>query len=180
MVVIVFSVAFKKQDNRIKVIIMRQMKKLILVGLLALLVATPVSAEWLFGAKTGSMVIDSAGVSDATNSGIMVGYQIGAVVADLALEAEITKTTGEGQFSGSGVSLNTQALYLAFRTAGPFYLKAKAGYVNEDVRGVPGKGKESGAAYGIGLGFGIGIAQLELELTSMNKDIAYVSLGVQF
>jgi len=67
---------------------------------------------------------------------------------------------------------------LAFRTAGPFYFKAKGGYLQAS-----GDIDDSGTSYGLGVGFGIGIAQLELEYTqsSLNPaNIAFVSVGVQF
>jgi len=159
---------------------MRQMKTFILVGLLGLFAAAPASADWFFGAKTGPMLIDVGGFSDTTNTGVVVGYEIGAVVADLALEGEITTTTSDGKFAGSKVEVDTQALYLAFRTAGPIYFKAKGGFVNEEVTVLGVKTSDSGVSYGIGLGFGIGIAQLELEFTTIEEDIAFFSVGVQF
>jgi triphosphoribosyl-dephospho-CoA synthetase len=159
---------------------MRQMKTVFLVGLLSLVFAAPASADWLFGAKTGPMLIDSNGFSDATNTGVMVGYQLGVAVGDLAVEGELTKTTSDGKFSNAKVSLDTQALYLAFRTAGPIYFKAKGGFVNEDLSIGNSSATDSGASYGVGLGFGIGIAQLELELTAIDQDITFFSVGVQF
>jgi len=159
---------------------MRQMKTLILVGLLGMVAAAPVSAGWFFGAKTGPMLIDVGGISDTTNTGIVVGYDIGAVVADLALEGEITTTTSSGEALGFDVDVDTQALYLAFRTGGPIYFKAKGGFVNEEVSIGPVSTSDTGVSYGIGLGFGIGIAQLELELTTIEQDIAFFSVGVQF
>ena len=159
---------------------MRQMKTFILVGLLGLVAAAPASADWFFGAKTGPMLIDANGFSDTTNTGVVVGYDIGAVVADLALEGEITTTTSDGKFSGAKVDLDTQALYLAVRTGGPIYFKAKGGFVNEELTVGNVSAKDSGVSYGIGLGFGIGIAQLELELTTIDSDIMFLSVGAQF
>jgi len=161
---------------------MRQMKTLILVGLLGMVFAAPASADWFFGAKTGPMLVDvtGSGASDPVNTGVVIGYDIGVVVADLALEGELTTTTGDGKFSGDKVSLDTQALYLAFRTGGPIYFKAKGGFVNTELTNVNGKFSDSGVSYGIGLGFGIGIAQLELEFTTIDSDTAFFSVGVQF
>lgn len=156
------------------------MKTIFLVGFLGLVAAAPASADWFFGAKTGPMLMDVSGFSDATNTGVVVGYDIGAVVADLALEGEVTTTTGDGKFSNAKVSLDTQALYLAFRTGGPIYFKAKGGFVNEDLTIGNVSTSDSGVSYGVGLGFGIGIAQLEVELTTIDKDIAFLSVGVQF
>jgi len=160
---------------------MRKMKKIVLVGLLSLVAASPVSADWFFGAKTGPMIVDAgSGVSDPVNTGVVIGYDVGLVVADVAVEAEFTTTTGDGKFLGDNLEVDSQALYLAFRTGGPFYFKAKGGFANTEISSVTGKNSETGASYGIGLGFGIGIAQLELELTTVEEDLAFLSVGVQF
>ena len=161
---------------------MRQMKTVILVGLLGLVAAAPASAGGLFfGAKTGSMIVDSSSVkTDPTNVGVLVGYELGVVLGDLSLEGELTTTTSDGEIKGGGkFDLDTIAAYLAFRTAGPFYLKAKGGFLQVDGSG---GGSDTGASYGIGVGFGIGVAQLELEYTqtAVDPDLAFVSLGVQF
>lgn len=161
---------------------MRQMKTMILVGLLGLLAAAPVSAGGLFfGAKTGPMIIDSPAVkTDATNVGVLVGYELGVGVGDLSIEGELTTSTSDGELKTTGrkFDVDTMAAYLAFRTAGPIYLKAKGGFMHVDV-----DNSDTGVAYGIGVGFGIGIAQLELEYTQGSfdpDDVAFVSVGVQF
>lgn len=159
---------------------MGQIKKLILVGLLGMVVVTPVSADWFFGAKMGPMIVDSSAVKDdAVNTGILVGYDLSVGLGDLAVEGEFTTTTGDGEVdTGANVSVDTTAVYLAFRTAGPIYFKAKGGFLQAS-----GDIDESGASYGMGIGFGIGIAQLELEYTQTSLDptnIAFVSVGVQF
>ncbi len=159
----------------------RQIKLYILLALVSLVIATPATAgEWIFGAKTGTVVVNDSNVkTHPTNIGVMVGYEQGFVIGDLAIEAEVTKTTSKGENdNGSKFEANTHALYGAFRSAGPFYFNAKAGFLTMDDDGRT----ESGASYGIGLGFGIGIAQLELELTrtAIDPEITFVSLGVQF
>ncbi|MDT8384112.1 MAG: outer membrane beta-barrel protein [Gammaproteobacteria bacterium] len=171
----------KMLDNSIKVETMRQMKTVVLLALLGLVAAAPVSAgDLFFGAKTGSMIVDSSAVkTDPTNVGILVGYELGLVLGDLALEGELTTTTSDGKYNnGTKFDLDTIAAYLAFRTAGPVYLKAKGGFLQVDGDG----GSDTGASYGIGIGFGIGIAQLELEYTqtAVDPDLAFVSVGVQF
>lgn len=162
---------------------MRQMKTFILMGLLGLVMAAPASAGGLFfGAKTGPMIVDDSSVkTDPTNVGVLVGYELGVVLGDLSLEGELTTSTSDGEIKGSGAKfdVDTMAAYLAFRTAGPFYLKAKGGFMQTDIDG----DSDTGASYGIGIGFGIGIAQLELEYTQASvdpADVAFVSVGVQF
>lgn len=160
---------------------MRQLKKAVFQGLLLLIVTGPVAAgDLYFGAKTGKAVVDDSSVSkDATNTGVLIGYELGVVLGDLAVEGEYTTTTGDGEITGGAkLSFDTMAAYLAFRTAGPIYFKARGGFLQFDNDG----NTDSGPSYGIGLGFGIGITQLELEYTqsSLDTNVAYVSLGIQF
>lgn len=155
--------------------------------LLALAVSLPAQAEFYFGAKTGPMMFDADAVTtDPTNTGIMAGYEIPLLIGDLGVEAELTTTVSDGEFTtvtGSGITtrdvdINTQALFVAFRTAGPLYVKAKTGMVNVDSDFVEEDGTDS--AVGFGVGFGIGILQLELEYTKIGSDVDFVSLGIQF
>jgi hypothetical protein len=169
-------------NDNIKVTTMRQLKTIYLIGLLGLVAAAPVSAGGLFfGAKTGPMIIDSSAVkTDPTNVGVLIGYELGVVVGDLSVEGELTTSTSDGKLKPNGTKfdVDTIAAYLAFRTAGPLYLKAKGGFMQVDAGN-----SDTGASYGIGVGFGIGIAQLELEYTQTSLDpdnVAFVSVGVQF
>ncbi|HEC20247.1 MAG TPA: hypothetical protein ENI97_13015 [Gammaproteobacteria bacterium] len=161
---------------------MRQMKVFVLVGLLSVIMVAPATAGGLyFGAKTGPMIVDSSMVkTDPTNVGVMVGYELGVVVGDLALEGEFTTSTSDGEYkSGFGkFNLDTIAAYLAFRTAGPIYLKAKGGFLQVDEDG----SSDTGASYGVGVGLGVGIVQVELEYTqtSVDPSLSFLSVGVQF
>ena len=158
----------------------RQITLYILLAVLSLgMSTTAIAGEWIFGAKTGRVIIgDSAVDTHPTNVGFVVGYEQSIAVGDLALEGEITKTTGKGDVAGSKFEVDTQAIYLAFRSAGPVYFKAKGGFLQADLDG----NKESGSSYGIGLGVGFGLAQIELEVTktAIDPDILYASLGFQF
>lgn len=160
---------------------MRHIKAIFLVGLLGLVAAAPVAAgELIFGAKTGPMMIDLSGIDDPTNIGLMVGYQQGVVLGDLAIEGEFTTSSSDGDFLGNKVSIDTMAVYAALRTAGPVYFKVKGGFLQEDVKIGSVSDSDSGMSYGAGVGFGIGILQLELEYTQVEQDVSFLSLGVQF
>ena len=153
-----------------------------------LLLPAAASADGLFfGAKTGPMLLKDAVTSTSnidshpTNVGVLVGYDMGLVVGDIGVEGEYTTTVNKGKdILGNDVSADTKAVYASFRTAGPFYFKVKGGYIDREVKVGSTTTKKTGSSYGAGLGFGIGIAQLELELTQMEKDAAFVSIGVQF
>lgn len=161
---------------------MLRIKTFFLVAVLGLVAAPQAWAgDLFFGAKTGPMILDISDISDATNTGIVVGYELlGVLLGDLAVEGELTTTTGDGELNNDKVEVDTKAVYLALRSAGPFYFKAKVGYIDVDVEVGKTSSSESGTSYGVGVGFGIGIAQLELEYTQIEADIAFVSLGVQF
>jgi len=153
---------------------------LILVGALTAGFAPAAAADWYFGAEAGPMLIDTAGVGDPTNAGVMIGKEWGVVIGDVGVQGEFTTSTPKGKYAGSDVSVDTQAVYGVFRTAGALYLIAKAGMLREDVKIGAASSTDSGSSVGLGVGFSLGVAQLELEYTQVEKDIAYLSLGVRF
>ena len=166
---------------------MRQIKNKLLLAVLLLATSVSVSAgDLYFGAKTGKAILDDPAVkTDTTNTGIVVGWDQSVVLGDIGVEAEFTTTTGDGEYNTTPVTkfdFNTAAAYVAFRTAGPIYFKARGGVLRIDQEIAGQSGSDTGASYGIGLGFGIGIAQLELEYTqtSLDIDLSYVSVGIQF
>ena len=138
-----------------------------------LLLSSPARAEWIFGAKTGPMRTDVSLVDkDPTNTGVMIGYQIPIILGEIGVEAEFTTSVADGEIitgvGGGGVttrdfSVDTQAAFLAYRSPGPLYFKAKTGFANVDIDG----DSESEAAVGVGLGFGVGLFQLELEFQQL-------------
>jgi len=160
---------------------MRQLKTVFLMGFLGMFASgQALAGDLYFGVKTGSMITDSSAVkTDPTNAGVLIGYELGVVLGDLAVEGELTTSTSDGEYEGGGkFDLDTIAAYLAFRSAGPFYFKAKGGFLQVDGY----SGSDTGVSYGIGVGLGIGIAQVELEYTqtAVDPDLAFVSVGVQF
>lgn len=152
----------------------------VLVAALATGFAPAATADWYFGAKAGPMLIDTAGVGDPTNAGVMIGKEWGVVIGDVGVQGEFTTSTTKGKYAGNDVSVDTQAVYGVFRTAGALYLIAKAGVLREEVKIGAASSTDSGSSVGLGVGFSLGVAQLELEYTQVEKDIAFLSLGVRF
>lgn len=150
---------------------------LLLTGLAA---APTAAADWYFGANTGPMMIDTAGVGDPTNAGVLVGHEWGVVLGDVGVQGEFTTSINKGDYAGNDVSVDTRAVYGVFRTAGAIYLVAKAGFLHEEVTIGSVSATDSGSSLGLGVGFSLGVAQLELEYTQIEQDIGYVSLGVRF
>ena len=159
----------------------RQIKLYILLALSSLLMASPAVADgWIFGANTGTMQVDVAGVGNPTNIGFMAGYEIGVGVGDIAFEGEVTRTLSAGSSSGGDVEIDTEALYVAFRTAGPVYFKGRMGTLQEEVRIGSGSFTDSGTSIGLGVGFSLALIQLELDITQIETDVTYLSVGVVF
>jgi hypothetical protein len=162
----------------------RRIKLYILLALLGLLTTSPAYAgEWIFGAKTGPMIVNDTSSlkvkTDPTNVGVLFGYQQSVVLGDIALEGEVTTTTSKGEYkTGKKFNADTQAAYVAFRSAGVVFISAKAGYMQAKVDGTT----KGGSSYGIGVGVGFGVAQVELELAkaAINPDVTFVNLGVVF
>jgi outer membrane immunogenic protein len=137
-------------------------------------------ADMYFGVNAGKMMIDLDGFDDPTNAGVLIGKEWGVVAGDLGVEAEFTTSIDDGSFLGNDVNVNTQAVYGAFRTAGPVYLIAKAGLLREEVEVGSGSDSDTGMSAGIGVGFSLGLAQMELQYTVIEEDISYLSVGVRF
>lgn len=159
----------------------RQIKLYILLALLSLVMVAPASAgDVIFGANTGTMNIDDPDVTDPRNVGFMVGYEVGVGLGDVALEGEITRTVSNGDLNGADVKVETEAVYVAFRSAGPFYFKGRIGTLQEKVKIGSTSGTDSGSSVSIGFGFSLGLVQAELDFTRVESDITYASLGVVF
>ncbi|WP_455375968.1 hypothetical protein [Kaarinaea lacus] len=159
-------------------------KKYGLTGILlviAFFFSTSVFAGGLtFGAKTGPMRIDSAGIKDdPTNAGVTVGTEMGLVLGDIGVEGEFTTTMKDGKTKGtpsSNVDLDTMGLYATYRSPGFLYFKARTGFVHWE----SGSQDDTVTSMGLGLGFSLGIVQIELEYTEIDDDIDFISIGVVF
>ena len=154
------------------------------IGLVLLFsISSTAHAEFLFGVKTGSMMVDVEGASassDPSNRGFMLGYELGVLVGDLALEAEFTRSGSAGEVAGQDLEVDTNAIYLTYTTPGPIYFKARGGLMDASVDAGPFSEDESGESFGLGVGFSLGLLRLEAEYTAIDDDIDFVSVGVVF
>lgn len=143
-------------------------------------------APFYLGVKIGSMDADFSGFDRAVNLGVNAGYELlrdtrGA----LAIEGEYTTTASDGDISGGGEwDADTLAIYAAYRTAGDLYVKGKAGYLNQDIKGTGAgaaritSGDDSGFSYGIGAGWRMDRkSSFEIEYTATSDELTFISLG---
>jgi len=144
--------------------------------------ATNVSADtnWFAGIKAGSMNVDSPDFSNATNIGVVVGYNFSK---NLAVEGELTTSSSDGTLEDSyNYSIDTYALYAAGRWGDKAYFKVKGGFLNEKIKSDYGFAEsDSGFSAGIGGGYRFSDkASLELEYTKIETDVDFISLGFNY
>ncbi len=160
---------------------MRAMR--IFAVLTALAVAPlPAAAEWYFGAKAVVVDVDIPGADKPTNVSFKVGKQWGVVLGDIGVEVEVSRTRDKGLLGLTPVEVDSEAVYLAFRSAGPVYLIARAGVARRDLTVGAVSDTDTDTSAGLGLGFSLGLFQIEIEATRLheNEDVQTVSLGIQF
>ncbi|HKK04489.1 MAG TPA: outer membrane beta-barrel protein [Gammaproteobacteria bacterium] len=143
-----------------------------------------------FGVKGGLMMNDVGGFGDAINIGGIVGAPVSHMPqGTISVEGELTTTLSKGDVNYFGYTGNwditTLAGYGVFRTNGPMYLKAKAGYLFEDVSvsigGLRGYGSDSGLSFGVGGGMRLaGGHRIEIEYTVIESDVNFLSIGYNF
>lgn len=175
-------------------------KAILIGGVLAALSGTALAENggaFYLGVKGGIMMIDDSeeygiSFSDPSAAGFMAGYDFGS---GLALEFEINSSGSADvlvdNFRVGEAEIDTQAIYMAFRSQGTGYFKARIGFLNEDVSvssdttcsyyGLCQSAEESdsGLSLGLGGGFNFGkMAQIEAEYTLIEEDVSYFSAGI--
>lgn len=136
-----------------------------------------------FGVKAGSVEVDVGGFDDASNIGVFAGYKLhedpnGAFF----VEGEYTRTFNDGDFLTGDWDVETLAAYAGYRTAGPWFLKAKAGFgwwdLNVDGPATPAEADDTDFTFGVGGGFRLNERTgIELEYTQIESDITSLMIG---
>lgn len=148
--------------------------------------ALAADSPWYVGMQLGQMRVDLSEFSDTDAVGATLGYKLND---SFAVEGVLMTTGQDGDVTVQGVkgtwSLNTSALYIAYRSSGKFYFKGKAGYLHEwgniSVPGTSFSGNDSGGSYGLGVGWRPGDdLTVELEYTRVEQDVSFIGLGVNF
>lgn len=141
-----------------------------------------------FGLKAGRMDADAAGFGQASNIGLIFGFDLSQDDNGVfSFEGEYTRHISDGNVAVGGIrgdwKIETLAGYGAYRTAGDVYVKAKAGMLHEDLKvsvagGAISSGKETGFSFGSGVGWRFNRKTgLELEYTVIEEDVRFLSLG---
>jgi len=170
-----------------------------------LCISSPASAQTVYlGLKGGYMFSGVDGMDESTNIGLLVGYNFGDILFEgtrygsLAAELEGTTTLIEGdvtipQFFDGTWTLNSAALWLAYRTPHFLYAKGKVGleYVDLSVDQFGNDFEDSGFGLSWGVGGGWRITEsysleaeyaykTNIELAGDEGDVYFLSLGMNF
>jgi hypothetical protein len=109
------------------------------------------------GASLGVMDADRSGFDQATNAGLLAGYDLYTrEIFSVALEGELTGTVADGDLKAAGSKgswdIDTRALYAAFRLGERFYMKVRFGFAwadfSYDFEGDSFKDSDSGMSWG--------------------------------
>jgi len=157
---------------------MRLLRGVLSVVLMLFAAAGHAADGFYFGA-VGALTKNSApGFDNAINAGLVLGYEfLGVGVGDIAIEGVYTTSVRDGDLIGSNNwSADTLSGFGVFRSAGPIYLKAKAGLTNWDVKTSGTKTDGTDFSWGLGLGFSFALGQLEFEYSKIQDDINFYGI----
>ena len=160
-------------------------------ALLLSLALSPVQAEgWYLGASVGLMDNNVSGFDDATNAGVLLGYDVYTRdIFAVSLEGELTTTVADGDVSIYGLqgdwNIDTQAAYVAARLGERFYMKVRYGVLREDatvkVAGTSQSGADTGGSWGAALGWMMTPQWgIQLDGTLVESDVNYWNVGVKY
>ena len=155
------------------------------------------TGNWLAGLKVTSLQNGRVGYEDASNLGLVLGYQFSREVGDggtANIEFEFSSSFDNGSIASDqafGVAGDWNAdnigLFFTYQSVGTVYLKAKLGLlrsevVNSLVNGQNFVEDDTNFAYGAGIGIHLGDSgnfDMELEFVGSNhdNDLGSISLG---
>jgi len=152
------------------------------------------STERLFylGLKGAQVKAESkkADYDDAVIAGVVLGYRFMRKEGRTgAVEIELTDTVSDGNVFEKGITgrwdINTAAIYAAYRGAGEFYFKGRAGLIHANAtvsNSIVNKFRHAtGPSIGVGFGWKAGKHRFfEIGYTLIELDITYLSLGYHF
>jgi len=149
------------------------------------------SNPFYIGGKVASVDSAVTGFDNATNLGLLLGYDLDTseIVGTLSFEAEWTGTASRGAVAtGGSWETDTLALFGVYRTPKMFYLKGKAGFLAQNLKTAGATAQrvitdEHGTAFGVGAGWrfdrlsGIEIEYTGTEYTGTAQELRYIGLN---
>ncbi|MFQ5644569.1 MAG: outer membrane beta-barrel protein [Thiogranum sp.] len=142
------------------------------------------------GPTVGIMDADVGGFDDATNAGLLLGYEFFSKEQFyVSVEGEFTTTISDGDVKFAGQKgdwdIDTRAAYLAARVGDTVYIKVRYGAAWSDVSvkfaGVSASESDSSVSWGGALGWNINPNwALQADGTRMDSDVNYWNLGLNY
>ena len=152
--------------------------------------AAQAGGGFYLGPSVGLMDADISGFDEATNAGILLGYEFfnnGPMY--VSGETEFTTTVSDGDVKIQGGKgdwdLDTRAAYIAVRGGDRPYIKVRAGVVYNDLTVRVGGFRENDTDTSASWGGAIGWMftdnwGVQLDGTSVDSDATYWNLGVKY
>ena len=163
-----------------------------LVAAALLLACQQAAASGIYaGAKLGYLSPSVSRADTVSAGSITLGYELfDAVAMDVSVEGEYTKALKKGKIDlPAGKNLeydyHNAGLFAAVRSAGPVYIRLRAGMVQQSVEINHTTTDKSGAAGGIGMGFSLVGLETSIDWTHYDNagdfnSVDYLSVGVRF
>jgi hypothetical protein len=143
---------------------------------------------WYLGASVGVMDADIGGFDNATNAGVLAGYDVFTrEIFAASIETEFTTTVADGDIKSSANNgdwdIDTRAVYVASRLGDSFYGKVRFGFLWEDISvDFAGNSQsDSDAAISWGAAAGWMFAEhlgIQVDATRVESSIQYWNLGM--
>lgn len=165
--------------------------KCVLAGTLFWFCSIGCQAEgWYLGASAGVMDADIAGFDNATNAGILAGYDVfSKEIFAASIETEFTTTVSDGDVKNSAINgdwdIDTRAVYVAIRLGERFYGKVRYGFLWEDFSFDSAGNSQSESDSSISWGAAVGwmfteYLGVQVDGTRIESAIQYWNLGLVY
>lgn len=164
--------------------------KMLCVAILAAAVPVAAAGGFYLGGTVGLMDSDRNGFDDATNAGVLAGWEFFSKdVLYVLAETEFTATVSDGDLQHQGEKgdwdLDTRAVYLGSRLGDRAYIKVRFGYswtdVSTDFAGSSRSDSDTSLSWGGALGWNFtrhwGI---QVDGTMVDSDVDYWNLGLLY
>lgn len=145
---------------------------------------------WYVGASAGVMDADVGGFDEATNAGVLLGYDVFTRdIFSVSLEGELTTTVSDGDVKFGNTNgdwdIDTQAAYVAARLGDTFYIKVRYGVARADVSvsltDSTISGNDTGGSWGAALGWMFNKNWgVQADGTMVDSDVNYWNAGIRY
>jgi hypothetical protein len=149
-----------------------------------------VAGNFYLGGTVGLMDSDRSRFDDATNAGVLAGWEFFSKdVFHVLAETEITTTVSDGDLEHRGQKgdwdLDTRALYLGSRIGDRAYIKVRFGYswtdISTDFAGQSRSESDTSLSWGGSLGWNFtGHWAVQVDGTMVDSDVNYWNLGLLY